>query len=69
MSLELQTGLPSTRLLHNLLKDNATVEAKLVTGDTVVGTLIWQDPDCICINSNDQTVLIWRTAMVFMKAI
>jgi len=69
MALELETGLPSTRLLQNYLRDKRTVEVKLVTGDTVTGTLSWQDPQCICVAVNGEATLIWRSALVSLKGV
>ncbi|MDB9524525.1 RNA-binding protein hfq [Oscillatoria sp. CS-180] len=69
MSPNLETGLPSTRLLQTYLRDKRTVEAKLVTGDTVVGALFWQDPVCICINVDDEPTLIWRSALAYIKGV
>lgn len=69
MSLELETGLPSTRLLQNYLRDKRTIEAKLVTGDTITGPLAWQDPQCICIDVNGEPTLIWRSAIAFVKGV
>ncbi|MEO1095584.1 MAG: RNA-binding protein hfq [Cyanobacteria bacterium J06638_28] len=67
MSLELETGLPSTRLLQTYLRDKRPVEMKLITGDTVTGKIIWQDSNCICVSDNDQQVLIWRSALAYVK--
>jgi host factor-I protein len=68
MSLDLESGLPSTRLLQTYLQDKRTVEAKLVTGDVVTGTIAWQDPFCVCLNCDGESVLLWRTAIAFVKA-
>jgi len=67
MALELETGLPSTRLLQNYMRDKKTVEVKLVTGDTVIGTLAWQDPQCICVDVEGEPTVIWRSALASMK--
>jgi host factor-I protein len=68
MSIELDTGLPSTRLLQTYLRDKRAVEIKLVTGDTMTGTLSWQDPVCICLAMNDEPTLIWRSAIAYVKS-
>lgn len=67
MTLELETGLPSTRLLQSYMRDKKTIEVKLVTGDTVTGTLSWQDPQCICLNVDGEPTVLWRSALVFLK--
>ncbi len=62
-------GLPSTRLLQAYLRDKQTIEAKLVTGDAIVGTLSWQDPHCVCINQSGTATVIWRTALAYIKPV
>jgi len=69
MSLELETGLPSTRLLQTYMRDKRAIEVKLVTGDTVQGVLSWQDPLCICIDVDGNPTVIWRSALAMVKAI
>ncbi|MGD1940425.1 MAG: RNA-binding protein hfq [Leptolyngbyaceae cyanobacterium] len=69
MSLELETGLPSTRLLQTYLRDKRTVEVKLVTGDTVTGSLSWQDPQCVCLDVEGDSVVVWRSALVYIKGV
>lgn len=64
MSSELETGLPSTRLLQSYLREKQAIEAKLVTGDTITGTISWQDPHCICLDVEGKQVLLWRSALV-----
>lgn len=67
MTLDLETGLPSTRLLQTYMREKQTIAVKLVTGDTVTGTLAWQDPQCICLNVDDEPTVIWRSALVSLK--
>ena len=67
MTLELDTRLPSTKLLQGALRDKQAVELKVVTGDTFNGTLRWQDPDCLCLDVDGQTTLIWRSASAYLK--
>lgn len=69
MSVELETGLPSTRLLQNYLRDKRTIEVKLVTGDTMAGTISWQDPHCLCLDVEGTPTLIWRSALASLKGI
>ena len=68
MALDLETGLPSTRLLQSYMRDKKTVEVKLVTGDTVIGTLSWQDPQCICVDVDGEPNMLWRSALASMKS-
>ncbi|MEM9816118.1 MAG: RNA-binding protein hfq [Cyanobacteria bacterium P01_D01_bin.6] len=67
MTLELESGLPSTRLLQTYLRDKRTVEVKLVTGDTITGTLAWQDPNCLCVDVDGAPTILWRSALVALK--
>lgn len=69
MSLALETGLPSTKLIQTYLRDKRMVEVKLVTGDTVRGTLSWQDPNCVCLDVDGEAVLIWQSALALLKAV
>ena len=67
MTVEWDTGLPSIKLIQNYVRDKAEVVVGLVTGDTVQGTLTWQDPQCLCVNAGGQAVMIWRTAIAYIK--
>ncbi|MBD2741425.1 RNA chaperone Hfq [Coleofasciculus sp. FACHB-1120] len=68
MTTELETGLPSTRLVQTFVKEGQRVELKLLTNDVLVGKLRWQDQNCICLQdeSNQQT-LVWRHAIAYVK--
>ncbi len=68
MSQEFATGLPSVRQVQSLIRDKATVEVKLITGDLMSGRVIWQDPQCICLETDDQCKhQIWKQAIGFLK--
>jgi host factor-I protein len=68
MSQEFATGLPSVRQVQNLIRDNAPIEVKLITGDVITGRVLWQDPQCICIQTEDQSKhQIWKQAIGFLK--
>ena len=69
MSLELEAGLPSVRLLQGFLRDQTTVEVKLVTGDTLTGQIAWQDPLCLCLKVDENPILVWRSALAVIKAV
>ncbi|MGB3204052.1 MAG: RNA-binding protein hfq [Crinalium sp.] len=65
---EMDTNLPSTRQVQNFIKDKKEVEVKLLTNDLLVGRVIWQDTECVCLGDNStQTTLIWRQAIAFIK--
>lgn len=68
MSTELETGLPSVRQLQMLIREQQAVEIKLVTGDVVAGRVRWQDNHCICLDDlENQTVMVWRQAIAYLK--
>ncbi|MGF1542812.1 MAG: RNA-binding protein hfq [Pleurocapsa sp.] len=62
------TGLPGVRQVQNYIKDQQEVELKLITDDLIVGKIIWQDADCLCLLDHyEQPTLIWRQALVYLK--
>lgn len=68
MATELDTNLPSTRQIQTLIREQKEVEAKLVTDDLLVGKILWQDANCLClIDQYDQPTIIWRQAVVYVK--
>lgn len=68
MSIELETGLPSTRQIQTLIREGQEVEMKLTTNDLLTGKMRWQDPHCVClIDHYDQPTIIWRNAIVYIK--
>ncbi|TVQ47827.1 MAG: RNA-binding protein hfq [Gloeocapsa sp. DLM2.Bin57] len=65
---EFDITLPSIRQVQTLISDKQEVEVKLVTDDLLVGTILWQDHDCIClVDQYEQKTLIWRQALVYLK--
>ena len=65
---EFDTGLPSVKQVQNYIKDKQEIELKLVTDDLIVGKIMWQDHQCICVVDHyDQPSLVWRQAVVFLK--
>lgn len=68
MSQEFATGFPSVRQVQNLIRDKDPVEVKLLTGDVISGRVLWQDPQCICVETEDQGKhQIWKQAIGFLK--
>jgi host factor-I protein len=68
MALELDTGLPSTRQIQTLIREEKEVELKLLTNDLITGKIRWQDTSCIClVDHYDQPTVIWRQAIAYMK--
>jgi len=65
---EFDTSLPGIKQVQNHIKDKQEVEIKLITDDLVVGKILWQDADSICVVDHySQQTLIWRQALVFLK--
>lgn len=65
---EFKTGLPSVRQMQTMIQEKKEVEMKLTTNDLLVGKIIWQDDDCIClIDQHSQQTLVWRQALVYLK--
>lgn len=65
----LNTDLPSIRKLQTFIKDQQTVEIKLLTNDILKGKLQWQDNDCVCLgDSPEESTVVWRQALVYLKA-
>ncbi|MDJ1169872.1 RNA-binding protein hfq [Roseofilum sp. BLCC_M154] len=65
---EFDTSLPSIRNIQNFIQDKNEVELKLVTDDLIVGKIVWQDANCICLMDHyEQPTIVWRQSIVFMK--
>ena len=67
MATEFDTGLPSTRQLQTFIRDQQTIEIKLLTGDIFSGVVVWQDAQAICLSVDGQTVLTMRAALAYIK--
>jgi host factor-I protein len=65
---EFDTGLPSVRQVQSFIKDKQEIEMKLITDELLVGKILWQDANCICLlDRNEQQTLVWRQALVYLK--
>lgn len=65
---EFNTDLPSIRKVQSYTKDKNAVEIKLLTNDILEGTILWQDPNCLCLqDQNNQQILIGRHAIAFIR--
>ncbi|HBR00485.1 MULTISPECIES: Hfq-related RNA-binding protein [unclassified Roseofilum] len=65
---EFDTSLPSVRNIQNFIQEKNEVELKLVTDDLIVGKIVWQDANCICLMDHyEQPTIVWRQAIVFIK--
>jgi host factor-I protein len=68
MATELETGLPSTRQIQTLIREEKEVEIKLLTNDLLTGKIRWQDTTCLClVDHYDQPTMIWLQSIAFMK--
>ncbi len=65
---EFDTALPGVRQIQSFIQEKQEVELKLITDDLVVGKIIWQDADFLCLMDHyNQQTLIWRQALVYVK--
>ncbi len=69
MATEFDTGLPSIRQIQTLIREQQTVEMKLLTGDVFNGSVVWQDVQAICLSIDGQTMLVMRAAVAYIKII
>ncbi|MBE9062721.1 RNA-binding protein hfq [cf. Phormidesmis sp. LEGE 11477] len=64
------TGLPSIRQVQSLIRDQHTVEVKLMTGDMVAGAVSWQDANAICVKADDgRNTILMRGAIAYVKSL
>ena len=67
MTTGFDTGLPSSRQIQNLIKEQKEVEIKLLTGEMLHGSVRWQDQFCIgLIHDDDRSTIIWRQAIAYL---
>ncbi|NES85347.1 MAG: RNA-binding protein hfq [Moorea sp. SIO2B7] len=65
---EFDTGLPSVRQIQSFIKEKQEVELKLITDDLIMGKILWQDSECLCLKDHyDHSTLIWRQGIVYLK--
>ncbi|BAY48297.1 hypothetical protein NIES4073_35760 [Kalymmatonema gypsitolerans NIES-4073] len=68
MITEFDTSLPSIRQIQNLIQQAATIQLKLLTGDTLTGKVIWQDAQCVClVDENSQQTTVWKQAIAYIR--
>ena len=64
------TGLPSIRQVQSLIRDQQTVEVKLLTGDLLSGAVNWQDVNAICVKGDDgRNTILMRGAIAYVKSL
>lgn len=65
---EFNTGIPSVRQIQNFIKNKSYVEVGLTTNKNIEGKVIWQDPQCLCIQEkNQEKTLIWLQAIAYIR--
>ena len=65
---DFDTGLPSIRQIQKYIKDQSKIAIKLTTDETLVGKILWQDSQCLCLcDESEQSILIWRPTLVYIK--
>ena len=65
---QFNTGLPSIIQIQNWIKETKEVELKLITGDLLLGQILWQDENCFClIDKYKKPTLISRMGIVYLK--
>jgi host factor-I protein len=66
---EFNTGFPSIRQIQNFIKNKTPIEISLInTTEKLKGIIQWQDQNCLCLlNNQQQQVLIWFQAIVYLK--
>ncbi|MBF2013840.1 MAG: RNA-binding protein hfq [Rivularia sp. T60_A2020_040] len=68
MLTEFDTSLPSIKQVQRLIKENTSVELKLITGDMIAGTVLWQDSQCFCVMEKDnQKTTVWKQAIAYLR--
>jgi len=66
---EFNTGLPSIRQIQSYIKEKKQVQIKVSTGDVLVGSITWQDAECVCLmdKQHNQPVMLWRQSLVYVR--
>lgn len=63
------TGFPSVRQIQNFIKNKTSVEIALITSQSLQGTILWQDQNCLCLlQQNKEKFLISHHAIVYVKS-
>ncbi|NJK35106.1 MAG: hypothetical protein HC919_09210 [Oscillatoriales cyanobacterium SM2_2_1] len=66
-NITLNATLPSVRHVHALIRTQAPVEVKLVTGDQLRGRLLWIDDHCVCVEESGSKVVLWKQAIAYIR--
>ncbi len=67
---QFDTNLPSIRQLIKLIQNKTELEIKLITGDVLIGRILWQDMDYICIipsEDNQKQFIVPRNVITYLK--
>jgi host factor-I protein len=61
------SGLPSVRQVQNLIKNKTPVEIKLLTGESLMGIIRWQDTDGLgLIDESERSTIIRLPAIAYI---
>lgn len=62
------SGLPSVRQVQNLIKSKTPVEIKLLTGESLMGIIRWQDTDGLgLIDESERSTIIRLPAIAYIS--
>lgn len=64
-------GLPSVRQIQSFIKIKQKVEISLINNITLTGTILWQDPNCLCLFNEEEDIktIVWFQAIIYLKPI
>jgi len=61
------SGLPSVRQVQNLIKAQTPVEIKLLTGESLLGKIRWQDTDGLgLIDDSERSTIVRLPAIAYI---
>lgn len=58
---------PSVRQIQGYIRDKQAIAVKLITGDTLQGSIFWQDQDCLCLRVGEDVLTIWKQAIAYIQ--
>ena len=50
-----------------LIREQTAVECKLLTGDVLTGSVVWQDTHAVCLSADGSTFILNRAAIAYLK--
>jgi host factor-I protein len=68
MSTELDTALPSTRIIGNFIREKKEIEFQLTTNEKLTGQIRWQDPLYLGVaDASGQLTLLSRQVIAYIR--